>query len=389
MPLMPLGPETTCETAGPLTLKSCNTIFRDKEHGWSPLLWVVYLGFFFVQPVMDHVSMKMWLLDSLGAVLFLLLYFGLFVLLNPRALAHIAGMVLLGLLYQPINAGACTFFIFAAAMLPFCVESQAAAWAGLLAIGAIGAIEGLLLHVGGWQLFYSALFPMIIGAGNTFFAERNRMNRKLRKANEEIEHLAKVAERERIARDLHDVLGHTLSVITLKSELAGKLIDRDPQRAGKEIREVEEISRQALSDVRDAIRGYRSKGLLAEMAQAKSTLETAGVTVRCDASTIVKLPAMQEGVLTMAVREAVTNVVRHAQARNCSLRLEQQNGACRLEIEDDGRGGFQNEGNGLRGMRERVEMLGGMLTRDTRVGTRIAITVPLKEVTAKSEDSVS
>jgi two-component system, NarL family, sensor histidine kinase DesK len=389
MPLMPFGPETTCETAGPLTLKSWNTIFRDKEHGWSPLLWVVYLGFFFVQPVVDHVSLKMWLLDGLGAVLFLLLYFGLFVLLNPRALAHIAGMVLLGLLYQPINAGACTFFIFAAAMLPFCVESQAAAWAGLLAIGGTGAIEGLFLHIHGWQLFYAALFPMIIGAGNTFFAERNRMNRKLRKANEEIEHLAKVAERERIARDLHDVLGHTLSVITLKSELAGKLIDRDPRRAGKEIREVEEISRQALSDVRDAIRGYRSKGLLAEMAQAKSTLETAGVTVSCDASTIVKLPAMQEGVLTMAVREAVTNVVRHAQARNCSLRLEEQNGACRLEIEDDGRGGFQNEGNGLRGMRERVEMLGGTLTRDTRVGTRIAIAVPLKEVMAKSEDGIS
>jgi two-component system sensor histidine kinase DesK len=385
MPLMPFGPETTCETAGPLTLKSWNTIFRDKEHGWSPLLWVVYLGFFFVQPVVDHVSLKMWLLDGLGAVLFLLLYFGLFVLLNPRALAHIAGMVLLGLLYQPINAGACTFFIFAAAMLPFCVESQAAAWAGLLAIGGTGAIEGLFLHIHGWQLFYAALFPMIIGAGNTFFAERNRMNRKLRKANEEIEHLAKVAERERIARDLHDVLGHTLSVITLKSELAGKLIDRDPRRAGKEIREVEEISRQALSDVRDAIRGYRSKGLLAEMAQAKSTLETAGVTVSCDASTIVKLPAMQEGVLTMAVREAVTNVVRHAQARNCSLRLEQQNGACRLEIEDDGRGGFQNEGNGLRGMRERVEMLGGTLRRDSQTGTRLTITLPLKEVTPEIE----
>jgi two-component system sensor histidine kinase DesK len=385
MPLMPFGPETTCETAGPLTLKSWNTIFRDKEHGWSPLLWVVYLGFFFVQPVVDHVSLKMWLLDGLGAVLFLLLYFGLFVLLNPRALAHIAGMVLLGLLYQPINAGACTFFIFAAAMLPFCVESQAAAWAGLLAIGGTGAIEGLFLHIHGWQLFYAALFPMIIGAGNTFFAERNRMNRKLRKANEEIEHLAKVAERERIARDLHDVLGHTLSVITLKSELAGKLIDRDPRRAGKEIREVEEISRQALSDVRDAIRGYRSKGLLAEMAQAKSTLETAGVTVSCDASTIVKLPAMQEGVLTMAVREAVTNVVRHAQARNCSLRLEQQNGACRLEIEDDGRGGLQNEGNGLRGMRERVEMLGGTLRRDSQTGTRLTITLPLKEVTPEIE----
>ena len=126
---------------------------------------------------------------------------------------------------------------------------------------------------------------MLIGSGNTFLAERNRMNRKLTKANEEIENLAKVAERERIARDLHDVLGHTLSVITLKSELAGKLIDRDPEGAGREIREVETISRQALSDVRDAIRGYRSKGLVAELAHAKATLETAGVAVQCDAAT--------------------------------------------------------------------------------------------------------
>jgi two-component system sensor histidine kinase DesK len=386
MPLIPVGPETTCETAGPLKLKSWNTIFRDKDHGWSPLLWVIYLGFFFVQPIYDHVSLKMWLLDGLGAVLFLCLYFGLFVLVNPRALAHIAGMMLLGLLYQPINPGACTFFIFAAAMLPFCVDSQAAAFVGLLALGSIAAVDGLFLRIHGWQLFYSALFPVIIGAGNTFFAERNRMNRRLRKANEEIEHLATVAERERIARDLHDVLGHTLSVITLKSELAGKLIDRDPQRAGKEIREVEEISRQALSDVRDAIRGYRSKGLAAELAQAKSTLETAGVAVHCDASTTVKIPAVQEGVLSMAVREAVTNVVRHAQAHTCTLRVEQQNGSCRLEIADDGRGGFQNEGNGLRGMRERVEMLGGTLTRDSRAGTRLTIIVPIKEVALKSGD---
>jgi two-component system, NarL family, sensor histidine kinase DesK len=388
MPLIPVGPETSCETAGPFTLKPWRTIFRDREHGWSPLFWVIYLGFFFIQPVMDHVSLRMWVLDGLGAVVFLFLFFGLFVLAKPRSLAHIAGMLLLGLLYQPINGGACTFFIFAAAMLPFCVESQVAAVIGLLTIGATGAIEGLLLHVGGWQLFYSALFPVIIGAGNTFFAERNRMNRRLRKANDEIEHLAKVAERERIARDLHDVLGHTLSVITLKSELAGKLIDRDPQRAGREIREVEEISRQALSDVRDAIRGYRSKGLVAELAQAKCTLETAGVAVRCDASTTMKLPAMQESVLSMAVREAVTNVVRHAQAHTCTLRLDQHNGTCHLEIEDDGRGGFQSEGNGLRGMRERVEMLGGTLTRDSRAGTKLAITLPVKEVALKSEDVV-
>jgi two-component system, NarL family, sensor histidine kinase DesK len=211
------------------------------------------------------------------------------------------------------------------------------------------------------------------------------MNRKLRKANEEIEHLAKLAERERIARDLHDVLGHTLSVITLKSELAGKLMERDPQRAAKEIGEVEQISRQALSEVRDAIRGYRAQGLASELALAKSTLETAGVSVQCDAATTVKLPAMQESVLSLAVREAVTNVVRHAQARTCRLRVEQHNGSCRLEIHDDGCGSSNGEGNGLRGMRERVEMLGGTLDRSTESGTTLTITLPTKDVVPNGE----
>jgi len=385
MPLMAFRDNIACSNAGPLKLKPWSMIFKDKDHGWSPLLWVLYLGFFFIDPVMSHAGLRIWLLDLSGAAIFLVLYFGLFFLENPRTFMHIGGMLLLGMLFMPINQGACTFFIFAAAMLPFCVNTQLAAALGLASIGIVGAVEGLLLHINGWTLFYSALFPVIIGAGNTFFAERNRMNRKLRKANEEIEHLAKVAERERIARDLHDVLGHTLSVITLKSELAGKLMDRDPERAGKEIREVEEISRQALSDVRDAIRGYRTKGLAAELAQAKATLETAGVAVQCDSGTSMQLPALQESVLSLAVREAVTNVVRHAQASTCRLRLEQQNGSCCLEIADDGRGFSSLEGNGLRGMRERVEMLGGTLERTNRSGTTLVITLPSKEVAAKNE----
>jgi two-component system sensor histidine kinase DesK len=381
MPLITYDPDASCgnPNVSHFKLKPWRTIFRDKDHGWSPLLWVAYLGFFYIDPVMSHASAKIWALDIAGGIAFIFLYFGLFALANPNFYIHIGGMLLLGTAFMPINSGACTFFIYAAAMLPFCVDTRTAAVIGLLTVGAVGAIEGLFLHINGWTLFYSALFPIIIGAGNTFFAERNRMNRRLRKANEEIEHLAKVAERERIARDLHDVLGHTLSVITLKSELAGKLIDRDPERAGKEIREVEQISRQALSDVRDAIRGYRSKGLAAELAQAKSTLETAGLTVQCDAATTMQLPAMQESVLSLAVREAVTNVVRHARATSCRLRIEQQNGLCRLEIADDGQGFVTIEGNGLRGMRERVEMLGGTLERRNKSGTTLTITLPLKE----------
>jgi two-component system, NarL family, sensor histidine kinase DesK len=378
MPLIPFERDNTCGEGSPWKLKSWRTIVKDKDHGWSPLLWVVYLGFFFIDPVMSHASLRIWLIDLAGATVFLFLYFGLFALESPRVAIHIGGMVLLGMLFLPINGGACTFFIFASAMLPFCLSTQTAAFVGLAVVAMVGAIEGLLLHLNGWTLFYAAVFPMIIGAGNTVFAERNRMNRKLRKANEEIEHLAKVAERERIARDLHDVLGHTLSVITLKSELAGKLIEQDPERAGKEIREVEQVSRQALSEVRDAIRGYRSEGLVAELARAKSTLETAGVSVQCDAATSMKIPAMQESVLSLAVREGVTNVVRHAQARTCRLRIEQQNGTCRLEIADDGQGFSSIEGNGLRGMRERVEMLGGTLERTTNSGTTLTITLPLK-----------
>jgi len=388
MPLISVGREVWCENPGVSNwkLKPWKAIVKDTDHGWTPLFWVWYLGFFFIDPVANHASVGRWLEDGLAAVVFLILYFGLFCLENPRTVIHIVGMVLLGILTLPINNGGNTFLIFAAAMLPFCVRTQTAALIGVFIVGAIGGIDALLLNrTNGWEIFFYSAFPVFVGVGNMFFAERNRMNQRLRKANEEVEQLAKVAERERIARDLHDVLGHTLSVITLKSELAGKLIDRDPQRAGKEIREVEDISRQALSEVRDAIRGYRAKGLVAELAQAKATLETAGVTVQCDAATSVQIPAMQESVLSLAVREGVTNVVRHARAANCHLRLEQHNGTCRLEIYDDGQGFATVEGNGLRGMRERVEMLGGTLERMNKSGTMLVITLPLKDVAVKTE----
>jgi two-component system, NarL family, sensor histidine kinase DesK len=362
-----------------------NLSLREKAHGWAAYIWLAYLGFFFIDPILNHASWKMWLLTALGTVVFLFLYFGLFWLNRTRPLLHVAGMLILGLLLAPINAGAATFFIFAAAFTPFCVKTERQAIASLTGIVALAATEMQIFHLSGWFLFYAGGMSVIVGGSNIFFAQRNRALATLRMAHEEIEHLAKVAERERIARDLHDVLGHTLSVIILKSELAGKLMDRDPQRAGIEIREVEQISRQALSEVRDAIRGYRSQGLTDELAQAKATLETAGVAVKCEAARIV-LPPLHESVLSMAVREAVTNVVRHSQAHTCNLHLGQQNGSCRLQIEDDGRGGLQEEGNGLRGMRERVEMLGGTLRRDTQAGTRLTITLPLKLVRPETED---
>jgi two-component system sensor histidine kinase DesK len=356
---------------------------KNSEYTWA-LYSVLYFGFFFIDPIESHASARVWLVTLLATAVFLILYFALFWVSRRQALLHIAAMVLLGVGFAKYNGGASTFFIFAAACGVFIVDTEADGIKILLAVEVAAGLTWWAFHLNGWFLLFANGLTFVVGASNIHFAQRSRTNKKLIRANDEIEHLAKVAERERIARDLHDVLGHTLSVIILKSELAGKLMDRDPQRAGNEIREVEQISRQALSEVRDAIRGYRSQGLVAELAQAKSTLETAGVAVKCDTAKMV-LPALQESVLSMAVKEAVTNVVRHAQARNCSLRLEQENGSYRLEIEDDGRGGPQNEGNGLRGMRERVEMLGGTLHRDSQAGTKLTITLPLKEVTPKPE----
>jgi two-component system sensor histidine kinase DesK len=195
-------------------------------------------------------------------------------------------------------------------------------------------------------------------------------------AQDEIEHLARIAERERIARDLHDVLGHTLSLIILKSELASKVADTNPARAVAEIRDVEAISREALAQVRAAVKGYRSTGLENELIHAEQTLETAGIHVETSIDR-PSLPLAHEGVLALALREAVTNVVRHAHATSCRVRLEKTGSWCEMEIADDGRGGEAPEGSGLSGMRTRVEALGGTLLRETGRGTSLKIRLPL------------
>jgi two-component system sensor histidine kinase DesK len=195
-------------------------------------------------------------------------------------------------------------------------------------------------------------------------------------AQEEIEHLAKVAERERIARDLHDVLGHTLSLIIVKSTLAGKLIDRHPEKAKDEIADIEKASRDAMAEIRSTLRGYTSYKISEEIQRAKSTLASAGILAESDTVEVTMSPA-QESVVALIVREAVTNVVRHSHARTCRLKLTTHNGSCVLSVEDDGRGGIQEEGNGLRGMRERIEALGGTFVRDTTSGTKLKFEFPL------------
>jgi two-component system, NarL family, sensor histidine kinase DesK len=292
------------------------------------------------------------------------------------ALGAVAGLVILGCIFAPFNQGAAIYIIFAVAYVPFLVGGDIALSAGIIvAILAVVGIESWLLHLSWVFGLYSTVYALLLGTGNTYAARQAFA----------AERATQIAERERIARDLHDVLGHTLSVIVLKSELAGKLLERDPERARMEIADVERISRQALAEVRQTIRGYSQASLQEEFSRARSTLETAGLAVESHNEKTALTPT-QENVLALVLREAVTNVVRHAQAETCRLNLQTLDGVCRLEIQDDGRGGLHTEGAGLRGMRERIEALGGTLRQDSpeaQAGTRLTITVPLATNTAR------
>src|ERR1700686_931194 len=127
-------------SAGPFKMRPLRSIFKDRDHGWGPLLWVCYLGFFFVQPAVEHVSLNKWLWDGLGGAISLVPSWGNFLVGKPRGLVHVARLVLLGILFLPFNGGACTFFIFAASLVPFMVPTQRRAVVGLGIIASIGAI---------------------------------------------------------------------------------------------------------------------------------------------------------------------------------------------------------------------------------------------------------
>jgi two-component system sensor histidine kinase DesK len=349
---------------------------KNRDHGWAPFVWLVFLAFFFFQPVLGHAGTKEWLITIVATAVFIAMYFGVFWLEPPITYILLLAMVAMGIGLSRFNSGSSVFIIFCASFIPWVFCSTKHAYAALLALVVVIGIHAYFFHapLGFWAT--SLVVTLGVGGSNIHFAERNRADAKLRMAHGEIEHLAKVAERERIARDLHDVLGHTLSLIIVKSTLAGKLLENYPQRARSEIADIEKVSREAMAEIRATLRGYSTYKLTEELQRAKAALGSAGVELKSQTAEVTLTPA-QESVLALITREAVTNVVRHAHARRCWLKLAASNGDCVLEIQDDGLGGFQGEGNGLRGMRERIEALGGKLERDTFSGTKLRFEFPL------------
>ena len=221
----------------------------------------------------------------------------------------------------------------------------------------------------------------IVGLVVNVEALNQQKDAALQLSQDEVRRLAATAERERIGRDLHDLLGHTLSLITLKLELARKLHDRGDVRARLEIGEAEAIAREALAQVRSAVTGIRASDLAGELASARLLLECQQVHLQY--APPPAMPVDVERGLALVLREAATNIVRHAQATQARVEFMLEGRMLAMQIRDDGRGGVQAEGNGLSGMRERVAALGGSLQVQSAKGegTRLTVRVPLAAAT--------
>ncbi len=355
-----------------MTNPNPNTLTR-----WFPLVWLVFLSFPIVALVNQPRPLLQYFYSFFWIVVFIAIFLWAFFWVRrsdinleqpyqmPSLIGMISSYVILGLLWLVVQGDSMGFLVYAGSFAGF----QKSIRPALVSIAiAFVATLYFALAGSGWLIWSIPISTIIAALGNHMGYQEMMTKRKLRRSQDEVSRIAKVAERERIARDLHDLLGHTLSVIVLKSELASKLAEKNPAKAIAEIRDVERISREALSEVRSAVRGYRSSGLEAELANISLALEAAQIKLE-PFIVPLELEWATEQTLAFILREAITNVVRHSHAKTCFVSLEQKNQFVMLEIYDDTQLEL-TEGNGIAGMRERVAALAGEFALITSSGKR-------------------
>lgn len=359
------------------------TGLNSRENWWSempprtgrgprPVRWAV-LGIVFLLPILVPAAHDLFTAGVTGKELLiagLLVAYGACYVLFPlvlrpsrRRMTYVLSvvMLLIGLALTFLHGGNPYVLIYATAVLAFTLPP---AWALILDGGALLLVLGV--QVLGKQDFGDVVAVTSITAAMFFMANLVRAVRKLEAANQEIATLAVAGERERLARDLHDILGHSLTTITVKAGLARRMLEsgQGDGRAIEEIREVEGLTRSALSDIRATVSEYREVSLSAELAGARAALRAAEIDADLPRAVDNVDPGLQR-TFGYVLREAVTNVLRHSAAKRVKVRF----GKTWLEIEDDGDAGDVGEapaGNGLRGLTERLEAVGGTLKASAR-----------------------
>lgn len=366
------GPGTGADQAPPPELDAWS------RWGWlMSAVWLVFMVF----PVLDllqtprplHLTTLGWVVN----VVFVAVYVHGFVVVDRPATAarlprwwSLAGLaVLLGLAVVGVavqGTAALGLGIYTCAYAMFLAPLRLAFATVTVVVVVVTVLTTSVDRFEGTLFFVPVLLATVVTLSAVRLLEEQRGASQL-----VAEEMALVAERERVARDVHDVLGHSLTVVVTKAELAERLLDVDPERARAELAEIRSLSREALGEVRATVAGLRVARLADELAAAASALAAAGIEGDVPDDPAVVDPRRRI-VLAWVLREAVTNVVRHSGARRCTVEL----GSSRMAVTDDGRGGVRRPGNGLRGVRERVRAAGGTLTIDDAPGggTRLEVT---------------
>ncbi|HJR74344.1 MAG TPA: sensor histidine kinase [Luteimonas sp.] len=355
-------------------------VVRRQKSPWTDgvhLLWTMWV---FITPLFGGGYTARWaLITALSYPVFIALYAK--TLLAPRRTSYLyaLGMVALCLVLIPVYPAGISYFVFGCVMLRTFRNRFIFGYLAQVAV-----LNAAFLAVAIWAgyplqaMVWVPAMTLIIGIIVNVERASQEKDVALKLSHDEVRRLAATAERERIGRDLHDLLGHTLSLITLKLELSRKLFDRDPEASRREVEEAERVARHALAEVRSAVTGIRATDLAAELASARLMLESS--MVHLEYETPPGLPGEIERGLALVVREAATNIARHARATRAQIAFACEGGAVQLRIVDNGDGGIVADGNGLSGMRERVAALGGTLSIDSPKGegTRLLVRVPVK-----------
>ena len=355
-------------------------LLRRHKSPWTDGVHLLWSAWVFITPLFGPGYSWRWLaITLLSYPVFLLLYAK--VLLAPRRAAwrYALGMILLSIALLPWYPSGISYFVFGCVMLRTSGPRPLLRYLLQLAVFNAAFVSFAAWLGYPWQSFvFLPVMTLIIGVIVNVERASVEKDVALKLSHDEVRRLAATAERERIGRDLHDLLGHTLSLITLKLELARKLSERDPAGSRRELEEAERVARHALAEVRSAVTGIRSTDLAAELASARLMLESSQVYVDYEHPPEGLPPEIERG-LALVLREAVTNIARHAQAARVKIEFVRDPRAVQLCVGDDGRGGIDGHGNGLAGMRDRVRALGGTLDIESPhgKGTRLRVRVPL------------
>jgi len=364
-------------------------------------VWLLYL----IGPVADLFTQHYSMFDRVSGLTLILVFSAIYLAFVPRwpmrparapyAVIALAAMATVASIMYG-GTGASGLWIFVSSAAGLLIPDRRHAVIGVMANTVLYILFAITGHVGSASLLGNLLPVVFIGLAMVGLRRQHQLTAELAQAREEVAQLAANEERLRLARDMHDLTGQSLSTITLKSELAARLLERLPagaerDRARDEVEQVAAVSRQTLRDIREAISGYRRPTLAVEIITARAALASAGITARDDTDLTLLSGTFDpdaEAALAWCLREAATNVVRHSGARNCDITLTQRKKSLTLTVSDDGRGhtpatcpasaGPASAGTGLHGMSERLSAVGGSLELrpDEHPGFRLVATVP-------------